>query len=60
MKGWSDPPLSQSVQENVVRGTTLIAMELVEEPMSWMELVWVLVWRHKNINSLIIGNLFCS
>jgi hypothetical protein len=42
VKGRCDPPLPEGVQENVVRGTTLVAMELVEQTVPWMKLVGVL------------------
>jgi hypothetical protein len=37
------------VQENVVRGTTLVAMELVEQTVPWMKLVGVLSRNKINI-----------
>ena len=42
MKGRSDPPLPEGMQEHIVWRTTLIVMELVEQPMSWVELVGIL------------------
>ena len=43
MKVGGDPPLPQGVQEHVVWGTALIAMELVEQAMTLVEVIWILI-----------------
>lgn len=42
VEGGADPPLPQGMEEDVVGGATLVAMELVEETVTLMESVWVL------------------
>ena len=56
MKGRRDSPLPQGMKENVVRRATLVAMELVEQSVTWVELVWVLKGR-KTKFILILSNL---
>ena len=42
MEGWFNPPVSQCMQQHVVRVPTLVTMELVKQPVAWVEIVWVL------------------
>ncbi len=42
MKGGADPPLPQGVKEDVVWRPTLVPVELVKQPVTFMKLLWVL------------------
>ena len=49
MEGSAHPPLAQCMQQNIVLISTLVAMELIEQPVTIMESIGIL----SNINTMI-------
>ena len=49
MEGSTHPPLAQCMQQNAVLLPTLVAMELVEQPVTLMENAGILGWEGERI-----------
>ena len=60
MKGRGDPPLPQGMEQDVVWTTALVAMELVEQPMAWVELIRVLDGGRHNLILLVYFHKACQ